>query len=130
MGIAGRRSPSEPSRLSLMRLVVVCVLVLLVACSGAASDTRAGSLAAHPCRLISDREVSRILAGAHLEVGGSTCRIHRGARMVGVITVNTDTRARFSAFKRNIALYRRIIPIRSLGQEAFIDVFPNDKFRP
>jgi hypothetical protein len=111
-----------------MRLVVACVLVLLVAC--AASDARAGSLAAHPCRLISDREVSRILAGAHLEVGGSTCRIHRGARMVGVITVNTDTRPRFSAFRRNIASYRRIIPIRRLGEEAFIDVFPNDKFRP
>jgi hypothetical protein len=44
-----------------MRLVVACVLVLLVACAGAASDARAGSLAAHPCRLISEREVSRIL---------------------------------------------------------------------
>ena len=50
--------------------------------------------------------------------------------MVGVITVNTDTRGRFSAFRRNIASYRKIIPIRGLGEEAFLDVFPNDTFRP
>ena len=50
--------------------------------------------------------------------------------MVGGITVNTDARGRFSAFRRNIASYRKIIPIRGLGEEAFLDVFPNDTFRP
>ena len=118
-------------RLPRMRRLVACVLLFLWACAGAtASDAHAGLLAAHPCRLVSNGEVARILAGAHLEVGGSTCRIHRGARMVGVITINTDTRARFSAFRRNIASYRRIVPVRGVGEEAFLDVFPKDTFRP
>jgi len=50
--------------------------------------------------------------------------------MVGVITVNTDTRARFVAFRRNITSYRRIVPIRGLGEDAFLDVFPKDTFHP
>ena len=50
--------------------------------------------------------------------------------MVGVITVNPDTRARFAAHRRKITAYRRVIPLRGLGEDAFLDVFPKDTFRP
>ena len=50
--------------------------------------------------------------------------------MVGVITVNPDTRARFAAHRRKITAYRRVILLRGLGEDAFLDVFPKDTFRP
>jgi hypothetical protein len=106
------------------------VLFLLGACVSSASAAREEAAAAHPCRLISNREISRIVPGTHVEVGGSACRVHRGRPMLGVITINPDTRARFSAFRRTIAKHRRVIPIRGLGEEAFLDVFPKDTFHP
>jgi hypothetical protein len=79
-------------------------LPVLVALGAAAAVVQVASgepSAAHPCTLISNKDVARIIgSGGHVEVGGSTCRLHRGKPMVGVISINPDTRARFLAFRR------------------------------
>jgi hypothetical protein len=107
-----------------MSRLVACALALAAAFAATSSAGQVDAAAAHPCQLISNREVSRILARSHVEVGGSTCRVHRGTPMVGVITINPDTRARFATFRRALAANGRVTGLRGLGESAFLHVYP------
>jgi hypothetical protein len=82
-----------------MRLPAVVAGV--AAAAALASGAQSESSAAHPCTLISNEDVARIIGpGGHVEVGGSTCRLHRGKPFAGVMSINPDTRTRFLAFRR------------------------------
>jgi hypothetical protein len=82
---------------------LLAVAISLAVAAGAAQAAQGQPSAAHPCTLISSRDVARIIGhGGHVEVGGSTCRLHRGKPFVGVITINPETRASFLAFRRRI----------------------------
>ena len=84
-----------------MRLLAVVAGV--AAAAALASGAQGESSAAHPCTLISNKDVARIIGpGGHVEVGGSTCRIHRGKPFAGVITISPETRASFLAFRRKV----------------------------
>jgi hypothetical protein len=102
------------------------VWLTFVACALTASGPAGAAAAtAHPCRLISDDEVSRIIgAGARVEIGGSTCRVLLGAikNDIGVITVNTDTPGRFADFRRKAfaSTAQSATNIPGLGQSAFL----------
>jgi hypothetical protein len=106
-----------------MRLLIVslCFALYALIVSGAAS-TNAST--AHPCRLISDGEVARIIgAKAHVAVGGSTCRVILSPPPdIGVITINPDTLARFAAFRRQASASPAQVGVTNvpgLGQSAF-----------
>jgi hypothetical protein len=81
-------------------LPLVCIVA---AAAVIAQGAQGEASAAHPCTLISNNDVARIIgSGGHVEVGGSACRLHRGKPFVGVITINPETRASFLAFRRKI----------------------------
>jgi hypothetical protein len=85
------------------------VVVGLAAAAALAQVAFGEPSAAHPCTLISNKDVARIIGpGGHVEVGGSTCRIHRGSPFVGVITINPETRASFLAFRRKVSTTRAV----------------------
>ncbi len=111
-----------------MRWLLAALLALVLSVPALGSTTSTRSAAAHPCTLISNGEIARIAgSGGHVEVGGSACRIHKGSPMIGVITINPDTRARFNAFRRSASSSGRTTPIRGLGESAFLYVYPNAK---
>ena len=90
-------------RASLRTNRLLAVVICLALAAGAAQAAQGQPSAAHPCTLISSKDVARIIGpGGHVEVGGSTCRLHRGKPFVGVITINPETRASFLAFRRRI----------------------------
>ena len=97
------------------------LLGAMVTAAAIAQGAQGEPSAAHPCTLISNKDVARIVGpGGHVEVGGSTCRLHRGRPMVGVISINADTRSRFLAFRRQIfAQSSRAENVPRLGQLAF-----------
>jgi hypothetical protein len=109
-----------------MRRLLVVSLCLSAGALAGSVTAGTGASAVHPCRLISDAEVARIVgAGTRVEVGGSACRIVRGApRDIGVITVNPDTAGRFAAFRRGVSASpsQVVSTIAGLGQSAFLVV--------
>jgi hypothetical protein len=98
----------------------------VAAAAAVASGAQGEPSAAHPCTLISNKDVARIIGpGGHVEVGGSTCRLHRGKPFVGVISINPDTRARFLAFRSQTfkSPSLTVKDVRGIGERAFQSVY-------
>ena len=104
-----------------MRRLLPLVAGLAVAAAALAQLALGEPSAAHPCTLISNKDVARIIGpGGHVEVGGSTCRVHRGKPMVGVITINPDTKGKFLTLRRQLfAQSRRAENVSGIGQFSF-----------